>query len=129
MTSLSQALAQQGPVNLAQPGTGTAGPNLAQDPQALAQLAQMLAGQVAGEVLPLVRAELGASLGPWLADTSANLKRLDTRLAVSTLGQCVRGMEVQWSHLTKGCPFSGVGVCICRVCGRAGGDVCLACST
>jgi hypothetical protein len=91
VTSLSEALAQQGPANLAQPGRGTSGPNLSQDPQDLAQLSQMLAGQVAGEVLPLVRAELGASLGPWLSDTSANLKRLDTHLAVSIGGGNAHG--------------------------------------
>jgi hypothetical protein len=46
------------------------------------QSAQLLAGLLASEVVPLFRAELGSSLGPWLADSSAALKRLDTRLAV-----------------------------------------------
>lgn len=80
VNALSQTLAQQGPPNLAQlPGS----PNLAQDPQALAQMA----GLVASEVLPLVKAELAASIGPWLADSSASLKRLDTRLAVRQGGR------------------------------------------
>jgi hypothetical protein len=55
---------------------------MAQNPQLLAQ---NLAGIVASEVLPLVKAELAASIGPWLADSSASLKRLDTRLAVSVV--------------------------------------------
>jgi hypothetical protein len=48
--------------------------------------AAVAAGYVAGEVAPLLQAELAASLGPWLADSSNSLKRLDTRLAVSNPG-------------------------------------------
>jgi hypothetical protein len=75
ISALSQTLAQQNPAAI-----------MAQNPQALAQ---NLAGMVASEVLPLVKAELAASIGPWLADSSASLKRLDTRLAVSRELDCV----------------------------------------
>lgn len=43
-----------------------------------------MTGLVASEVLPLIKAELATSIGPWLADSSASLRRLDTRLAVRT---------------------------------------------
>lgn len=65
------------------PASAGGSSDLAQQQQNPAALAQMLGGLVAAEVLPLVKAELGASIGPWLADSSASLKRLDTRLAVS----------------------------------------------
>uniref|UniRef100_A0A383VRZ9 Uncharacterized protein n=1 Tax=Tetradesmus obliquus TaxID=3088 RepID=A0A383VRZ9_TETOB len=63
-SALSQTLAQ-----------GPAGQQQQHNPQ-------MLAGYVAGEVAPLLQAELAASLGPWLADSSNSLKRLGTRLAM-----------------------------------------------
>lgn len=69
-SALQQTL-QQGPA-----GLGQGGPIA---PQA----AQMLAGIIASEVVPLVKAELAGALGPWLAESNAALKRLDTRLAVS----------------------------------------------
>lgn len=47
------------------------------------QMAQLLAGVISSEVVPLVKAELSGVLGPWLADSHAALRRLDTRLAVS----------------------------------------------
>lgn len=47
------------------------------------QTTQMMAGLIASEVVPLVKAELAGALGPWLAESNAALKRLDTRLAVS----------------------------------------------
>jgi hypothetical protein len=51
-------------------------------PDAAAAAAQLLAGSAAAEVLPLLRAELAASVGPWLADSANAVKRLDTRLGV-----------------------------------------------
>ena len=42
------------------------------------------------ERLPLLRAELAAGLGPWLTDSSAALKRLETRLAVRIVVPCAR---------------------------------------
>eukprot|EP00775_Hariotina_reticulata_P004825 gene4825-5073_t len=56
------------------------------------QTAQLLAGLVTSEVLPLLRSDLASSLGPWLAESSAALKRLDTRLAV--VEGSVAGLEV-----------------------------------
>lgn len=59
------------------------------------QTAQMLAGFIASEVVPLVKAELAGALGPWLAESNAALKRLDTRMAVSascTVAVCLSAL-------------------------------------
>lgn len=59
------------------------------------QTAQMLAGIIASEVVPMVKAELARALGPWLAESNAALKRLDTRLAVSSKGLAGSGIDLQ----------------------------------